>query len=94
MSATIFTLGVLIDFIVGDYTFHLKSQLADVTNNLPFLLIELVLHGVGYHHAGLDVHDRNAMEELFLKGDLPVLSKSALLAQNTSLVFFSPGGLL
>ncbi len=32
------------------------------------------MSGVGYHHAGLDVHDRNAMEELFLKGDLPVLS--------------------
>ena len=45
-----------------------------IVRNL-LLISDSVLSGVGYHHAGLDVHDRKTMEELFLKGDLPVLSK-------------------
>lgn len=45
-----------------------------IVRNL-LLILDSVLSGVGYHHAGLDVHDRKTMEELFLKGDLPVLSK-------------------
>ena len=38
-------------------------------------LPELVLFGVGYHHAGLDTADRKAIELMFTAGDLPVLCK-------------------
>lgn len=37
--------------------------------------LELVLFGVGYHHAGLDIADRKAIETMFTAGDLPVLCK-------------------
>lgn len=36
-------------------------------------VVDLVARGVGYHHAGLDVHDRKAIEEIFLEGQLMVL---------------------
>jgi len=36
---------------------------------------ELVLYGVGYHHAGMDAADRRVIEGMFLVGDLPVLCK-------------------
>jgi len=35
---------------------------------------DLVLCGVGYHHAGMDVNDRKLIETMFSQGDLPVLS--------------------
>lgn len=38
---------------------------------------DLVLYGVGYHHAGMDVADRKAMETMFTNGDLPVLCRPA-----------------
>ena len=31
------------------------------------------MYGVGYHHAGMDVTDRKAVEALFTAGELPVL---------------------
>ncbi len=34
------------------------------------------MFGVGYHHAGMDVTDRKAVETLFTAGELPVLCKS------------------
>ena len=34
---------------------------------------DLVMLGVGYHHAGVDVSDRKMVEEAFTRGDLPVL---------------------
>ena len=37
------------------------------------LLAELVMCGVAYHHAGLDVSDRKSIEAMFTKGDIPVL---------------------
>lgn len=38
-------------------------------------LQELVSYGVGFHHAGLDVRDRHAVENMFIAGELPVLCK-------------------
>lgn len=35
--------------------------------------LDLVMHGVGYHHAGVDGSDRKVIEDAFTKGDLPVL---------------------
>lgn len=40
---------------------------------LCLLLTDLAIHGIGYHHAGMDVSDRKTMEALFIAGDLPVL---------------------
>ena len=40
-----------------------------------FLISELVICGIGYHHAGLDPTDRRNIEAMFVKGDLPVLCK-------------------
>ena len=36
------------------------------------------MKGIGYHHAGLDSHDRHITEELFTQGDLLVLGKILL----------------
>ena len=40
-----------------------------------FFFSELVICGIGYHHAGLDPTDRRNIEAMFVKGDLPVLCK-------------------
>ncbi|XP_064613087.1 probable ATP-dependent DNA helicase HFM1 [Liolophura sinensis] len=48
-------------------------------------LRELVLCGVGYHHAGLELHDRKAVEELFTAADLPVLFATSTLAMGVNL---------
>lgn len=37
---------------------------------------DLVMLGVGYHHAGVDLADRKLIEEAFTQGDLPVLCES------------------
>lgn len=34
---------------------------------------DLVMLGVGYHHAGVDLSDRKLIEKAFTQGDLPVL---------------------
>lgn len=47
--------------------------------HLIIFSLELVICGVGYHHAGLDSSDRKTVEALFTKGDLPVLCKYAIL---------------
>ncbi|XP_041453765.1 probable ATP-dependent DNA helicase HFM1 [Lytechinus variegatus] len=48
-------------------------------------LRDLVMNGVGYHHAGLDLQDRKAIEEMFLQGDLPVLMATSTLAMGVNL---------
>jgi superfamily II helicase len=37
--------------------------------------LDLVVKGIGYHHAGMDVQDRKLIEETFAKGELPVLGE-------------------
>ncbi len=37
------------------------------------MIAELVVYGVGYHHAGMDLSDRKSIEALFTTGELPVL---------------------
>ena len=39
------------------------------------MLLELVVYGVGYHHAGLSINDRKTIEAMFTSGELPVLCK-------------------
>lgn len=36
-------------------------------------ILELVMFGVGYHHAGLSTNDRRSIETMFTNGELPVL---------------------
>lgn len=38
---------------------------------------DLVMQGVGYHHAGVDISDRKLVEEAFTMGDLPVLCENS-----------------
>lgn len=37
---------------------------------------ELVMLGVGYHHAGVELSDRKLIEKAFTQADLPVLCES------------------
>lgn len=48
-------------------------------------LRELVMCGIGYHHAGLDPTDRRNIETMFIKGDLPVLFATSTLAVGVNL---------
>ncbi|XP_063061418.1 probable ATP-dependent DNA helicase HFM1 [Engraulis encrasicolus] len=48
-------------------------------------LRDLVMHGVAYHHAGVDASDRKVIEEAFTKGDLPVLFTTSTLAMGVNL---------
>lgn len=48
-------------------------------------LQEIVKFGVAFHHAGLDVQDRNAIEQHFLKGQLGVICCTSTLAVGINL---------
>ncbi|XP_061796981.2 probable ATP-dependent DNA helicase HFM1 isoform X1 [Nerophis lumbriciformis] len=48
-------------------------------------LRDLVMLGVGYHHAGVDVSDRKLIEKTFALGDLPVLFTTRTLAMGVNL---------
>ncbi|KAK3349149.1 putative HFM1/MER3 protein [Lasiosphaeria hispida] len=48
-------------------------------------LQEIVQYGVGFHHAGLDAQDRNALETHFLKGELGVICCTSTLAVGVNL---------
>ncbi|XP_018415798.1 PREDICTED: probable ATP-dependent DNA helicase HFM1 [Nanorana parkeri] len=48
-------------------------------------LRDLILYGVGYHHAGMDVADRKIIEAAFTEGDMPVLFTTSTLAMGVNL---------
>ncbi|XP_056149816.1 probable ATP-dependent DNA helicase HFM1 [Lampris incognitus] len=63
-----------------------KQRLMKYANSiLDSKLRELVMHGVGYHHAGVDMSDRKMVEEAFTLGDLPVLFTTSTLAIGVNL---------
>lgn len=63
-----------------------RQHLKEKANSLKDLkLRDSVLAGVGYHHAGLDHYDRNAVEELFVGGSMPVLLCTSTLAMGVNL---------
>ncbi|XP_048584395.1 probable ATP-dependent DNA helicase HFM1 isoform X2 [Nematostella vectensis] len=63
-----------------------RQRLQRIANSLhDSKLRELVICGVGYHHAGLDPTDRKNIEALFVKGDLPVLFATSTLAVGVNL---------
>ncbi|XP_061171634.1 probable ATP-dependent DNA helicase HFM1 [Saccostrea echinata] len=67
-------------------TYFQKEALRTCANSLKDnKLRDLVARGVGYHHAGLDVHDRKAIEEIFLEGQLMVLVATSTLAMGVNL---------
>ncbi|XP_068757801.1 probable ATP-dependent DNA helicase HFM1 [Montipora capricornis] len=76
--------------LVKDARFIMNSQhrqrLQRTANSLhDSKLRELVICGIGYHHAGLDPTDRHNIEALFIKGDIPVLFATSTLAVGVNL---------
>ncbi|XP_073427861.1 probable ATP-dependent DNA helicase HFM1 [Dendrobates tinctorius] len=64
---------------------HKKRLLMAVNSVKDSKLRDLVLYGVGYHHAGVDVSDRKIIEAIFTVGDLPVLFTTSTLAMGVNL---------
>ncbi|XP_062336822.1 probable ATP-dependent DNA helicase HFM1 [Osmerus eperlanus] len=63
-----------------------KQRLTKYANSIQdSKLRDLVLVGVGYHHAGVDMSDRKCIEEAFTMGDLPVLFTTSTLAMGVNL---------
>ncbi|XP_028987993.1 probable ATP-dependent DNA helicase HFM1 isoform X2 [Betta splendens] len=63
-----------------------KQRLMKFANSLQdSKLRELIMLGVGYHHAGVDLSDRKLIEEAFTLGDLPVLFTTRTLAMGVNL---------
>ncbi|KAL1791202.1 putative ATP-dependent DNA helicase HFM1 isoform X1 [Sigmodon hispidus] len=48
-------------------------------------LKDVLVYGVGYHHAGMELSDRKLVEGLFTFGDLPVLFTTSTLAMGVNL---------
>ncbi|XP_060685587.1 probable ATP-dependent DNA helicase HFM1 [Hemiscyllium ocellatum] len=63
-----------------------KQRLQKYTNSIKdSKLRDLLIYGVGYHHAGMDVSDRKATEAAFTAGDVPVLFTTSTLAMGVNL---------
>ena len=56
-----------------------------VGNVVDCKLRELLLCGIGYHHAGLSPSDRKVVEDLFTAGYLPVICATSTLAMGVNL---------
>ncbi|KAF0872895.1 HFM1 helicase, partial [Crocuta crocuta] len=48
-------------------------------------LRDILIHGVAYHHAGMELSDRKVVERAFTVGDLPVLFTTSTLAMGVNL---------
>lgn len=55
---------------------HNKQPLTDFNKHHYVCDTDLVMLGVGYHHAGVSLSDRKVIEEAFTRGELPVLCES------------------
>ncbi|KAG8436718.1 hypothetical protein GDO86_007706, partial [Hymenochirus boettgeri] len=63
-----------------------KQRLQKAANGIKDAkLRDLLLYGVGYHHAGVDMSDRRVIEAVFTKGDLPVLFTTSTLSMGVNL---------
>ncbi|KAM9349950.1 putative ATP-dependent DNA helicase HFM1 [Symphorus nematophorus] len=63
-----------------------KQRLIKYANSiLDSKLRDLVMLGVGFHHAGVDLSDRKLVENAFTVGDLPVLFTTRTLAMGVNL---------
>ena len=52
-------------------------------SSLPLISAELIVFGVGFHHAGVEASDRKTVEALFTAGDLPVLCECVVYVLKT-----------
>lgn len=67
-------------------TIEHKQRLMKYANSiLDSKLRDILVLGVGYHHAGVDVSDRKLIETAFLEGDLPVLFTTRTLSMGVNL---------
>ncbi|XP_061694341.1 probable ATP-dependent DNA helicase HFM1 isoform X2 [Syngnathoides biaculeatus] len=64
---------------------HKQRLMKYAQSILDLKLKELVMLGVGYHHAGVDTSDRKLIEKAFSLGDLPVLFTTRTLAMGVNL---------
>ncbi|XP_032386453.1 probable ATP-dependent DNA helicase HFM1 isoform X2 [Etheostoma spectabile] len=64
---------------------HKQRLMKYASTILDSKLRDLVMLGVGYHHAGVDLSDRKSIEEAFTMGDLPVLFTTRTLAMGVNL---------
>ncbi|XP_065067270.1 probable ATP-dependent DNA helicase HFM1 [Rhopilema esculentum] len=63
-----------------------KSRLMKYSNTIhDAKLRDIILFGVGYHHAGMDISDRKSIESMFVRGELPVLFCTSTLAMGVNL---------
>ncbi|NXF43935.1 HFM1 helicase, partial [Oceanites oceanicus] len=61
-----------------------QSKLSQVTDTITSLS-DLLMYGVAYHHAGMEISDRKIIEGAFTVGDLPVLFTTSTLAMGVNL---------
>ncbi|XP_023589183.1 probable ATP-dependent DNA helicase HFM1 [Trichechus manatus latirostris] len=63
-----------------------KQRLQKCANSVrDSKLRDIVIHGVAYHHAGMELPDRKVVEGAFTVGDLPVLFTTSTLAMGVNL---------
>ncbi|NWH15285.1 HFM1 helicase, partial [Grus americana] len=63
-----------------------KQRLQRSANSLKdSKLRDLLMYGVAYHHAGMEISDRKIIEAAFTVGDLPVLFTTSTLAMGVNL---------
>ncbi|KFQ31339.1 putative ATP-dependent DNA helicase HFM1, partial [Merops nubicus] len=63
-----------------------KQRLQRFANSLKdSKLRDLLMYGVAYHHAGMEISDRKIVEGAFTVGDLPVLFTTSTLAMGVNL---------
>ncbi|XP_064284380.1 probable ATP-dependent DNA helicase HFM1 isoform X4 [Passer domesticus] len=63
-----------------------KQRLQGFANSLKdSKLRDLLIYGVAYHHAGMEISDRKIIEGTFTAGDLPVLFTTSTLAMGVNL---------
>ncbi|CAG0883311.1 unnamed protein product [Darwinula stevensoni] len=63
-----------------------KQMLINAANSIrDSKLRDLLMKGIGFHHAGLAVSDRHTLEDLFTSANLPVLVATSTLAMGVNL---------
>ncbi|XP_054547695.1 probable ATP-dependent DNA helicase HFM1 isoform X2 [Talpa occidentalis] len=67
-------------------TVEQKQRLQKCANSIrDTKLRDILIHGVAFHHAGMELSDRKLVEEAFTVGDLPVLFTTSTLAMGVNL---------
>ncbi|XP_056599610.1 probable ATP-dependent DNA helicase HFM1 isoform X2 [Triplophysa dalaica] len=64
---------------------HKQRLIKYANSTVDSKLKDLILCGIGYHHAGMGVSDRKVVEDAFTVGDLPVLFTTSTLAMGVNL---------